>query len=212
MSLRNGTERPLPSFDSSVGTLDVSHRNATPWAGSPCHVERPALPLILLLRQLACVIEDLTEAQYAQKPVGVVESSIGAHVRHCMDHVAALLTAVRSGVLDYDARRRGTSVETSRVAALESIDETVRRLTELPPSDLHRSLLLSVTLAVGAQPMRVRSSVGRELAYVVSHTIHHNALIGAMVRTLGGTLLDRFGYAPSTVAHLEAELRCARSA
>ena len=172
----------------------------------------PGLPLALLLRQLAGVIEDLTDEQYTMRPVGVVESSIGAHVRHCMDHVAALLGAVRSGVLDYDDRRRGTSIESSRTAALALLDETARRLTALTTDDFHRSLLLSVTMAAGQKAVRVRSSVGRELAYVVSHTIHHNALVGAMVRTLGGRLPERFGYAPSTVAYLEGEAQCARLA
>ena len=51
------------------------------------------------------------------------------------------------------------------------------------------------------------STVGRELAYVLSHTIHHNAIIGSMVKALGGVLPERFGYAPSTVrhAHLQSQ-------
>ena len=170
----------------------------------------PALPLALLMRQLACVVEDLSDAQYAQKPVGVVESSIGAHVRHCMDHVAALPGVLETGTLNYDARQRGTAIETSRSAALRLIADVERQLQRVTEGDLDRPILLSVTLAAGQDAVRVSSSVGRELAYVVSHTIHHNALIGAMVRTLGGTLPERFGYAPSTVAYLESRIPCAR--
>ena len=172
----------------------------------------PALPLALLMRQLACVIEDLSDVQYAQKPVGVVESSIGAHVRHCLDHVVALLGAVESGILNYDARLRGTAIETSRLAALRLINGVERELAQITPDHLERPVLLSVTLAAGQEAVQVHSSIGRELAYVVSHTIHHNALVGAMVRTLGGRLPERFGYAPSTVAYLESKIRCARSA
>jgi uncharacterized damage-inducible protein DinB len=164
---------------------------------------QPALPLALLMRQLSCVVEDLSDAQYAQKPVGVVESSIGAHVRHCTDHVVALLVAIDAGALDYDHRERGTAIETSRRAALWQLER-------IAPEDLDRPVLLSVTLAAGQEPLRVVSSVGRELAYVVSHTIHHNALVAAMVRTLGGALPERFGYAPSTVTYLETRVQCAR--
>jgi uncharacterized damage-inducible protein DinB len=174
------------------------------------NVGAPALPLALLMRQLACVIEDLSEVQYAQKPVGVVESSIGAHVRHCMDHVVALLLAVETGTLNYDARQRGTAIETSRFAALRLIADVQRQLVGITQDYLDRPVLLSVTLAAGQDAVRVWSSIGRELAYVVSHTIHHNALIAAMVRTLGRTLPERFGYAPSTVAYLESQIRCAR--
>jgi uncharacterized damage-inducible protein DinB len=171
---------------------------------------QPALPLALLMRQLSCVVEDLSDAQYAQKPVGVVESSIGAHVRHCTDHVVALLVAIDAGALDYDHRERGTAIETSRRAALWLMGDLERQLERIAPEDLDRRVLLSVTLAAGQEPLRVVSSVGRELAYVVSHTIHHNALVAAMVRTLGGALPERFGYAPSTVTYLETRVQCAR--
>ena len=52
-------------------------------------------------------------------------------------------------------------------------------------------------------PTEVETTAGRELAFVLSHTIHHNALIDVMARTLGVPVPDRFGYAPSTIAHLE---------
>jgi hypothetical protein len=42
----------------------------------------PGVPLVMLLWQLAGVIERLTDNQYTMKPVGIVESSIGGHVRH----------------------------------------------------------------------------------------------------------------------------------
>jgi hypothetical protein len=51
--------------------------------------------------------------------------------------------------------------------------------------------------------------VGRELAFVLSHTVHHNALIAVMALTLGVSIPDRFGYAPSTIAHLE-KVACAQ--
>ena len=60
-------------------------------------------------------------------------------------------------------------------------------------------LRLNVLMHADAPPLEVISSVGREMAYALSHTIHHNALIGAMVKTLKGWLPQRFGYAPATI-------------
>jgi len=58
-------------------------------------------------------------------------------------------------------------------------------------------------------PVEVETTVGRELAFVLSHTVHHNALIAVMAKTLGVPVPERFGYAPSTIVHLE-KTACAR--
>jgi uncharacterized damage-inducible protein DinB len=167
------------------------------------------LPLIALLDQLAEVVARLPDSHYAQKPVGVVESSVGGHVRHCLDHVRALIDAVENGELNYDDRRRGTAVEASPRVAREATDELIAQLRTIGDEDLDRPIHLVALLGPDEPAVHVRSSVGRELVYVVAHTVHHNALIAAMVKTLGGWLPARFGYAPSTLKHLENN-PCAR--
>ena len=164
-------------------------------------VRSAAEPLIDVLGQLYAVVETLTDLQYTAKPVGPFDSSIGSHVRHCLDHVASVLAVATGDEVDYDRRERGTDVESSPRAALNRIAELQRRLIELPPQAMHRSTWVSVMLTVDGDAVRLHSSVGREIAFVLSHTIHHHAIIGAMVRMQDGRLPDRFGYAPSTVAH-----------
>jgi uncharacterized damage-inducible protein DinB len=167
-------------------------------------------PMIALLEQLGAVVSQLSDAQYRQRPVGVIESSIGGHVRHCLDHVRSLIDAVDTGEIDYDHRRRGTMIESSSAAACVQIAEFVRELSEIDRDGaLDAPLTMTVLLSSDETPIVVRSTVGRELAYVLAHTIHHNALISAMVKTLGGWLPERFGYAPSTIKNLEAK-PCAR--
>ena len=175
------------------------------------------MPLVALLEELSEVVQRLSNSQYSQKPVGVVESCVGGHVRHCLDHVSALLAAIEIGQIDYEHRQRGTVIEKSRIAACEAIDDLVGRLHSIRDDDLDQMIYMRALMSALEPAITVRTSVGRELAYVLAHTIHHNALIGAMVKTLGGWLPERFGYAPSTVRHLEAkafglEAACARSA
>jgi uncharacterized damage-inducible protein DinB len=165
--------------------------------------------LIAVLEQLRGVVGCLKDEQYAMRPVGVVNSSIGGHVRHCLDHVRALADAAETGMLDYDQRERGTDIETNRVAALAAIRSLRNRLSALDDDMLDRPLRLTVLMTSDGPLIEVGSTLAREIAYVLSHTIHHNALIGTMVNILGGWLPDRFGYAPSTVAHLNAK-SCAR--
>jgi uncharacterized damage-inducible protein DinB len=145
----------------------------------------------------------------ATKPVGPVDGSIGGHTRHCLDHVGALLEAVESGVLDYDNRRRDSRLEADRTFALRSIRELIEQVCDLPEHAMDQEVTLTTLLAAEDQPVSVRTSVGRELAYVLSHTVHHHALISAMVKTLGGWLPKHFGYAPSTIAYQKNQA-CAR--
>jgi uncharacterized damage-inducible protein DinB len=173
------------------------------------HLPATVLPIVAVLRQLADVIRTLTDEQYRSKPVGAVSSNVGSHVRHCLDHVEALLASLEEGELSYDRRQRGTEVETNREAALEVIRRQERQLLAFRSHAERRPLRLSAMVSSGLPPTVVETTVGRELAFVLSHTVHHNALIAVMAQTLGIPVPERFGYAPSTIAHLE-KAGCAR--
>jgi uncharacterized damage-inducible protein DinB len=164
------------------------------------------LPLVGVLRQLMQLLEALTDAQFVQKPVGVVPSSVGGHVRHNLDHIEALLNGLDNGTVDYDARQRDTEVERSRRSAVDALRWLEFRFlaTEWPQPD--QPLALSVLLAPDIPPVEVETTLGRELAFVLSHTIHHNALIGVMAKLFGIPLPENFGYAPSTIAHQQRKL------
>jgi uncharacterized damage-inducible protein DinB len=187
-----------------VSTAYLSPRPTRPVAACPA-----VGSLVAVLRQLADLLAVLTDEQYRMSPVGVVSSSIGAHVRHCLDHVDALLCGVAAGRITYDQRLRGGDVETSRSAALSALRRQEWQLSARLAGCEDQSMRLSAVVSPGLPAVEADTSVGRELVFVLSHTIHHNALIGVIARILGVPLPKWFGYAPSTVAHLE-ESRCAR--
>lgn len=166
--------------------------------------------LAAVLQQLADVLAAMTDGQYVQKPVGVFTSSLGGHVRHCLDHCTALLAAVSTGMLDYDDRARGTAIETDRGVALAALHETQAQLAQLAAGALDQPLQLTALLTPAGPRLESASSLGRELVFVLSHTIHHGALIAAMCATLGISVPAGFGYAPATLAHLDATI-CAPS-
>lgn len=169
----------------------------------------PLAVLAAALQQLADVLDGTSDEQYVQKPVGVIASSLGGHVRHCLDHFAALCQGAETGLIDYDARERGTAVEASRTAAVDAIAGLRDRLTRLDAVMSARTVRVRSVIDADGTAIETTSSLGRELVFVLSHTIHHNALVSAMCRTLGIALPARFGYAPSTVAHLD-RAACAR--
>ena len=47
--------------------------------------------------------------------------------------------------------------------------------------------------------MPAASTLSRELQFLVSHTVHHDALIAAAARALGVATEPDFGIAPSTL-------------
>jgi uncharacterized damage-inducible protein DinB len=178
---------------------------------SSCRRSEPpaVLPLVGLLHQLFDLVESLTNEKYSRKPVGIVQSSIGAHVRHNLDHVAALLNGLRSGEVNYDQRERGTDIEKDRFACLDEILRLEKELTDFPWHTVPHLVKLTALVAPDCLPVTTLTSAERELAFVVSHTIHHNAIIGIMAGLLGNELPADFGYAPSTIAHQRSRA-CAR--
>ena len=134
-----------------------------------------------LLDEMRSIIERIDDESYAAPARGRPGGGIGGHVRHCLDHVSALLTGTRTGLCAYDRRARGTTVETCRLAAIHCILDLEADLLRL---DCH---LFEVPVDVETQVdtsgafLVTTSTVGRELMFVISHTIHHNALIARLL-------------------------------
>jgi hypothetical protein len=127
--------------------------------------------------------------------------SIGEHVRHCLDHVSALMSADVSRTLSYDHRDRGTAVEHDPVAAVRCIRHLRAAIEAWGMRSLEEPIRVASMLSTAGDSVSDWSTLGRELAFVVSHTIHHQAMIGLLLATLGCTVPTRFGHAPSTPSH-----------
>lgn len=166
-------------------------------AAATTTVESPREALTRLLEELAAVLRHLSPLAYTAIPFPAVSGSIGQHVRHILDHVATVCATAPRGLLSYDHRERGTNVEADVAAALQTIRRLTAALTALAGRDDEPITMMSL-LAPGAEPAVVRTTIGRELLFVVSHTIHHQALIGLLLSAAGCGVPRDFGLAPST--------------
>ena len=162
--------------------------------------------LALALDDLARAVNGLSSAAFTRRD-RATSGSIGAHVRHCVDHVEALERAVASGVCCYDDRVRGTSMEDDPAAACARLAACRTRLRDIDPALVHRPLALSARITADGLTVDATSTVAREVVFVLSHTIHHAALIAVLLEDLGLERPARFGLAPTTPA---LELVCAR--
>jgi uncharacterized damage-inducible protein DinB len=160
--------------------------------------ERPHTALSRLLDDLADVLCRVSPTTYTGRSFPGVSGSIGQHVRHILDHVAGLCATVPSGLLSYDRRERGTDVEADVSVALRTIVHLKAALTKLEHYDEDAPITLTSVLSHGTMPVAAQSSLAREILFVISHTVHHQALIAVLLSAAGRTVPNTFGLAPST--------------
>jgi len=130
--------------------------------------------------------------------------TIGGHVRHCLDHICALTDGCSSGIIKYDQRERGTLVETQASAALSELDRLLNLVHNIggSPSGFSRTPVgVRVIPSADGTSIDVSSTVEREMAFVLSHTIHHLSTIRGMLVSCGAGVTSTFGFAPATLAH-----------
>ena len=156
----------------------------------------------VILKQGISLLERHSQETYTATDPEVFGSSIGAHARHVLDHYSSLLAGVGSGVVDYDNRIRNTRVETELEAG---VSEFKRILGLIQSLETREDIVLDVKVSSSVEEGNetCRSSVGRELQFLVSHTVHHFALISIASRLQGVFPDASFGVAPSTLKYLQ---------
>ncbi|MEM9414289.1 MAG: hypothetical protein AAGA29_02270 [Planctomycetota bacterium] len=158
-------------------------------------------PLCALLSQLNELITGLDATAYTTQPETTKCGAIGGHVRHTLDHVIAWLHGVNGEAVNYDDRQRGTDVETNPRTAEQLITRCLADLAQVPCEALPKTVAVLTSMTNDGALVRLPSTHARELAFVFSHTVHHNAIIGTIARALDLTLPPNFGMAPSTIAY-----------
>lgn len=169
-----------------------------------------AEPLRRILQELRDLVRTMTPVQYT-RPMGELffDATVGGHVRHTIDHARSLVDGRIAGLINYDARQRGTSIETDPAVAVAELESLIHALDRLRTLDHQEVVIIAIMPTRDGHAVDLTSTLGRELAFVLSHTIHHNASIRGMALALGLTPPPTFGYAPSTLAHQDAKA-CAR--
>jgi uncharacterized damage-inducible protein DinB len=176
-----------------MSTLLVAAKSLT-----TVHEDSPMFVLTSLLEQLRDVITLIPASAYRAQPAARVSGSVGEHVRHSLDHIAAFVAAMSAEELSYDHRRRGTSVETDPATAANEIERLLHRLDRCNVGELYRPITFSALLHPDFASVDIRTTLARELLFVVQHTIHHCALIAVLLEWQGWRVPPGFGVAPST--------------
>lgn len=155
------------------------------------------------------LISLISDEQYTHIASPYVSSSIGEHFRHIVDLYLAVMNGIEKGVIDYDVRRRGAPIETSRAHAikeLEGIGQWMGKMWDyvqgaLVDADKPVMVLSEVSLR-DTERVRVESTYARELIFTSSHAVHHFSVIGIIAKLQNIDVEAGLGVAPATASYI----------
>jgi uncharacterized damage-inducible protein DinB len=158
---------------------------------------------LMVLRQGIDVLEQIDDERYTHVDTEIFRTCVGTHMRHLLDFYGAFLAGFPRGRIDYDVRERSELLSRDRAAALAQLRDVLAHLETLAVVDGRAEVVArqDSSLPDGDPTAFSRSSLQRELQSLVSHTIHHYALIAVLLRRQGFEPDPAFGVAPSTLAH-----------
>ena len=152
-----------------------------------------------LIEQAIDFISKTEETTYRQRCDDVFTSSIGQHIRHCIEHYDELFIALaEKRAVRYHLRPRNMEVETDPKVAVNRLRFIRNQLDRIGSEDNS----LEVSDGGAAEPSQ--SSLSRELEFLISHTVHHYALITVIANKFAVEVPKDFGIAPTTLKHRES--------
>ena len=154
--------------------------------------------------QASRCLQMLNDEGYQASMKPYINSSIGEHFRHWLDVFNAIY---RAGiVIDYNQRRRGHAVETSRSVALAEIDELTNWLTGLSEKKLKKNVNVLTEVSVShTQACLMSSTLEREITFAALHANHHFAMVKVAASLMNKAIDDDFGIAPATATFLRGQ-------
>ncbi len=156
---------------------------------------------IYFISQGIKLLERITDQMFTQNEGPHFKSGVGKHFRHIIDHYQSLLNCDMTQI-NYDERKREERLENDRLYAIQKMDDLINDLESLGNKpdifDAELRVYSNEGIDIEIIPYSI-SSVRRELQFLISHTVHHYALIAMILKSIGFNLPDDFGVAPSTL-------------
>ena len=162
---------------------------------------------VQVLEQGLALLERIDDGLYAGTGGLPIQSGVGGHFRHCIDFYQSFLAGVASGRIDYERREREALVERDRAFAATKLRIIISELLSLHvDGDAHLLVSLEGETDESEDSSRwCSSTVARELQSLLSHMVHHYALVALTLRLQGFEPGEEFGVAPSTLKHWRRE-------
>jgi uncharacterized damage-inducible protein DinB len=160
------------------------------------------------LEQLHDLLQKIPAEAYTGKPEVLYGASVGQHIRHILEFYLLMISGSIGGVISYDKRQRDLRIENEQEYAIVVINKIMKSLDLISEED--PVLFEGDFTSDSSGTNTIKSSVGRELAYCIEHSIHHQALIkaGLIGMNMAELTDEHFGVAYSTIRYRDES--CAR--
>ena len=153
---------------------------------------KSAIPSVF--NHLYVYLNAVTPYQYTSQIPTLTNSTIGQHTRHIVEFFVCLLDQEAHETINYDLRKRNSRLEIDPIFAIETIKKIEAGIGDL-------SFDKVVMLQTLYQEAPIPTTIQREIAYLLEHTIHHLAMVRIGINEAAPQLqlpVD-FGVAKSTV-------------
>ncbi len=147
------------------------------------------------------ILDAVTGEIFARERPG--HQSIGAHLRHALDHIVCFMRGLPGGIVDYGSRDRDEALERDPELFRKALHESMDALRAIPAERMGDAIQTRQTVSLDSEPELLSSTVERELAFLSSHTIHHIAILMQFCREEGLELPQGIALAYSTSAYLK---------
>lgn len=160
-----------------------------------------------VLQQGMMLLSEVDAVTYKTVAEAPHSASIGQHYRHVLDHFICLADGIAGGVIDYDRRSRNRELETNRDAARETTEQLEDLFGSLSESQILAGYKVLYSVGYSSdQAQEIDTVLAREIAFCVSHAIHHFAIIRLVCSHFSINLPEEFGVAPSTLKYRAAQM------
>ncbi len=163
--------------------------------------------LTLSLSQISAILEQLQLLSKDKRNYLYQDLNIGNHVRHVIDHCIAVKDGISSGRIDYNNRNRGTHIESKSQQALNALNEFAKWVNNCEQNCTDKEMLIKSEIdCLQTRNQEFKSSLSRELLYLINHTIHHAAHIGLICKHQEVEIPLHTGMAPCTMSFLRTSI------
>lgn len=133
-----------------------------------------------VLAECRAFVSGIDGDTYSTPSTLLVGGTIGKHLRHTLDHFAAVAPALDGQTICYDRRTRDVPMETEPGAGLAEIHRLHELLGRINRAGLAAPARVRIMCSADGRESEVTSTLGRELAFATHHAIHHQAMMKAI--------------------------------